>query len=558
MNIDLKSIIEKYLRSFPNEKEHLNQLNEFIVKSKQRGENIFSSKNTIGHITASGYIYSKTNKKLLLLEHKKLSKLLQPGGHVEEKDETILDTVRREIFEETGLKDLQLLGIDIDKSVPIDINTHFIPENIKTNMPCHYHHDFRYLFVVNEIRDVKIDENESNSYQWVCTEKLCNNEMFSNVIKKINKVLSKEQREKSFYNEIINSLNIDLQEYECIVVSHIITGCENFIDALDAVCKIKAIIPKPNSINKEILEKLILKYNIMNIRREEIENNEQIINLLKNSNKKFIIFDIGGYFSKIINNPVIEKKVKCIIEDTENGHQKYENCNSNIQIISVARSELKDNEDYLVGQSILFSADAILRKMGKLVNYMNCGVLGFGKIGSSIALHLLQRGIKPTIYDIDSVRHIEAYNRNCSVNNKEEILSSSDVLFLATGNHCLNINDFRKLKSGSIIFSVTSSDDEIDDTYLESEYKIEKIDNHIYKYENNYNFFYLIRKGNAVNFIHDAIMGEFICLVKAEMIVAAHQYVYNSELLDKKNNIWETTYKTKQIIGNNWIKSFFN
>ena len=446
----------------------------------------------------------------------------------------------------------------MDINIPMDINTHFIPENKKTNMPCHYHHDFRYLFIVDKISNVKIDQNESNDYQWVCIEKLSNNEIFINVIKKINRILSNEQKENYFYNEVINRFEINFEDYESIVVSHIITGCETFLDALNSVCKIKAIIPKPNSINKDIIENVNKKYNIINVRREEIEKNKDLIELIKNSKKKIIIFDIGGYFAKIINNPEINKKVKCIIEDTENGYQKYETCDSHTDIISVARSKLKDNEDYLVGQSVLFSADVILRKMGKLINYMKCGVLGFGKIGYSIAMHLLQRGVKPKVYDIDAVRQIDAYNRGCAIRNKENIISSSDVLFLATGNHCLNINDFRKLKNGSIIFSVTSSDDEIDDTFLESEYKIEEVDNNIYKYENNYNFFYLIRKGNAVNFIHDAIMGDFISLVKAEMIVAAYQEISNSKLLDKNKDIWETTYKTKQEISNSWLKIFFD
>ena len=545
MNIDIELIISRYLKYFPNEEEQLNQFKDFIVKSKKKEENVFDSKNAIGHITASGYIYSKTDKKILLLEHKKLSKLLQPGGHVEKKDKTILDTVKREIYEETGLSNLQLLGIDMDTNIPMDINTHFIPENKKKNMHCHYHHDFRYLFIVDKTINVKIDENESNNYEWVCIDKLINNDMFSNVIKKINRLLSNEQKEKYFYNEVINHFKINLKDYESIVVSHIITGCENFLDAVNSVCKIKAIIPKPNSINKEVLEQINKKYNIIHVRREEMEENQDLTELFKHSKKKIIIFDIGGYFTKVINNPEINKKVKCIIEDTENGYQKYEKCNSNVDIISVARSKLKDNEDYLVGQSVQFSSDFILRKMGKLINYMECGVLGFGKIGCSIAMHLLQRGIKPQVYDIDAVRQIEAYNKGCNIKCKDNIICNSDVLFLATGNHSLNINDFRKLKNGSIIFSVTSSDDEIDDTYLESEYKIEKIDDNIYKYENNYNFFYLIRKGNAVNFIHDAIMGDFISLVKAEMIVAAYQDVHNSKLLDKNKNIWETTYKTR-------------
>ena len=429
MNIDIKKIINQYLKFFPNEKEQLNQLNDFIKKSEERGDDIFNSQNTIGHITASGYIYSIKDKKMLLLEHKKLKRLLQPGGHVEKTDKSILHTAQREIYEETGLKNLQILGIDIDNNIPIDINTHYIPENIKTNMPCHYHHDFRYLFIVDEIKNVQIDENESKDYQWVCVEKLCNEEIFSTPIKKINKLLSNELKEQFFYNEIIDKFKIDYKNYECIVVMHIITGCEKFLEAINSVCKVDAVIPKPNSINNEILENIKNKYNIMHIKRDEMETNQEIIQLIKNVKKKLIIFDIGGYFSRIINKADINKKIKCIIEDTENGYQKYEKSNANVNIISVARSKLKENEDYLVGQSIVFSADAILRDMGKLMNYLDCGIMGFGKIGASIASHLLQRGIKPKVYDKDAIRQIEAYNRGSNIQSKEKIAGFSMSIF---------------------------------------------------------------------------------------------------------------------------------
>ena len=52
---EIKKIIDKYLEYFPNEKEQLEKLSTFIKTDK---ENIFSSNNTNGHITVSGYIYN--------------------------------------------------------------------------------------------------------------------------------------------------------------------------------------------------------------------------------------------------------------------------------------------------------------------------------------------------------------------------------------------------------------------------------------------------------------------------------------------------------------------
>jgi adenosylhomocysteinase len=94
------------------------------------------------------------------------------------------------------------------------------------------------------------------------------------------------------------------------------------------------------------------------------------------------------------------------------------------------------------------------------------------------------------------------------------------VIFSATGNKCLSLEDFRELKNGCFIFSVTSSDDEMDLDFLGGEYKNVEIRKHIFKYYNQRNFFFLVNDGNAVNFIHNAIMANFIHLVRSEMILS--------------------------------------
>lgn len=187
MNSDVSKIIKTYLKHFENEKEQLNQLITLVGESN--GKDIFSSTNIKGHITASGFIYAKKEKAILLLEHKKLEKSLQPGGHVEDEDTTILDSAIREIHEETGLENLELINLFDNKDIPFDINTHIIPDSPKKNMPQHYHHDFRYLFIVDKTSDIRIDLNESNNYKWIKISDLQQIEDFKVVIQKINKML---------------------------------------------------------------------------------------------------------------------------------------------------------------------------------------------------------------------------------------------------------------------------------------------------------------------------------------------------------------------------------
>ena len=54
-----------------------------------------------GHMTASAVVLSPDRTQLLLVFHRRLGRWLQPGGHVEPKDASILETALREVAEET-------------------------------------------------------------------------------------------------------------------------------------------------------------------------------------------------------------------------------------------------------------------------------------------------------------------------------------------------------------------------------------------------------------------------------------------------------------------------
>lgn len=60
-------------------------------------------------------------------------------------------------------------------------------------MPPHYHHDFRYLFIVENSSEIVIDEAESNGYRWVDINQLKANSRFERVINKIFDILNTDQ-----------------------------------------------------------------------------------------------------------------------------------------------------------------------------------------------------------------------------------------------------------------------------------------------------------------------------------------------------------------------------
>jgi 8-oxo-dGTP pyrophosphatase MutT (NUDIX family) len=99
-----------------------------------------------GHFTASAFVLSPERDAVLFIFHKKLSLWLQPGGHIEPGDESLLGAARREVAEEVGLHDLPHVALD---GSLFDIDIHSIPA--RRDEPAHEHFDVRFLFQASSL-----------------------------------------------------------------------------------------------------------------------------------------------------------------------------------------------------------------------------------------------------------------------------------------------------------------------------------------------------------------------------------------------------------------------
>ncbi len=124
-------------------------------------------------VTASAYIVrdDMSEPRILLHMHRKLHRLLQPGGHVE-LDEHFWGSIAHELEEETGytLDDLSVLQpklrIETTADIvlhpqPLFVNTHSFPE-LK-----HAHTDSAYLFVTHAAPARLPKEGESHDLRWL-------------------------------------------------------------------------------------------------------------------------------------------------------------------------------------------------------------------------------------------------------------------------------------------------------------------------------------------------------------------------------------------------------
>lgn len=181
--------LDKYLTIY-KEDDKLSKLKDFLNKTDDIG--VTDWNNFDGHVVASAFVMAKREKLFALVYHNEFKIYIYPGGHITEDDINPLEAAKREVIEETGLKNLKVVSVTDNELVPFDIDIHHISYNEKLALPEHYHFDFRYFFIVDHMSDLVIDESESSGYKWVTFEELAKNSHYEKCIKKIEELMKKE------------------------------------------------------------------------------------------------------------------------------------------------------------------------------------------------------------------------------------------------------------------------------------------------------------------------------------------------------------------------------
>ncbi|MEX0827075.1 MAG: NUDIX hydrolase [Acidimicrobiia bacterium] len=133
-----------------------------------------------GHFTASGFVVHPDGDRLLLIHHARLGIWVQPGGHVDPGDPSLLEAARREIVEETGIARLHPVT---ERLVDIDIHRF----GSSGDQPEHLHFDVRFAFVAD---GADLNPNtEVLEAVWVTREELAGLGVDRSVIRPAGKLL---------------------------------------------------------------------------------------------------------------------------------------------------------------------------------------------------------------------------------------------------------------------------------------------------------------------------------------------------------------------------------
>lgn len=134
------------------------------------------------HFTATAFVVDSRNR-VLLMWHKRLSRWMPPGGHVDP-DEMPEETAVRECKEETGLdvevvsdaqEDLFTASRDEGRMLkkPMAMLLENIPASIERNEPAHQHMDFLFhVRLLDESQALVLAEEEGRELRWFTKEEV--------------------------------------------------------------------------------------------------------------------------------------------------------------------------------------------------------------------------------------------------------------------------------------------------------------------------------------------------------------------------------------------------
>ena len=134
-----------------------------------------------GHFTSSGYVVSPDDRDVLLIFHESLQRWLQPGGHVEPADSSIIEAARREVLEEVGIR------VEALDDTIFDIDVHDIPA--RGDMPAHKHFDVRFLFAAEP--QALVAASDARDARWVPLGEVSTRQSDASVMRAVARIRSR-------------------------------------------------------------------------------------------------------------------------------------------------------------------------------------------------------------------------------------------------------------------------------------------------------------------------------------------------------------------------------
>jgi adenosylhomocysteinase len=310
-----------------------------------------------------------------------------------------------------------------------------------------------------------------------------------------------------------------------LVVTHCLEDRPDFVRVLSSMYHIARVVPIPYSVDESAVREIASDFQVDRLPLARLTDARALLqftsDIVAEDEIPLIIVEIGGYHAQVVDELKLRfpNRVIGCVESTESGHQAYVGAETSVPVVSVARSPLKSLEHNLIAASLAFSLEARLRNLGLPLTGLSVGILGHGRVGSSLARILAGRQARVMVYDIDPIARIAAYTEGHLTPPRRTLLEEAQVIIGASGQTSLLPVDLDVLKNGCILASASSKGVELDLGGSADE-KTDIVAGIGLLRQCGGKSIYLLSDGYPANFLDRAVAGPILSLVHAEIIAA--------------------------------------
>lgn len=195
-----------------------------------------------------------------------------------------------------------------------------------------------------------------------------------------------------------------------------------------------------------------------------------------------MILDDGGDLTNMVLDrfPELAKGIKGLSEETTTGvHRLYERVRKGtlpMPAINVNDSVTKSKFDNKYGCKES-AVDAVRRATDLMLAGKRVVVAGYGDVGKGTAASFRGAGAIVTVTEIDPICALQASMDGYEVKKLSSVIENADILVTATGNKDIITKDhFLKAKDKVVICNIGHFDNEIDMSWLNSNYGSSKVE----------------------------------------------------------------------------------
>jgi adenosylhomocysteinase len=318
-------------------------------------------------------------------------------------------------------------------------------------------------------------------------------------------------------------------EMRLLVITHCLVDRPDFLRELASGYSIARVLPIEYSASPGVVADLTREHKVELLPLSQLMDQDVLFALtcrvVEEEVPPLAIVEIGGYHAPLVGRlrqRYGERFVGCV-ESTERGHREYAaEERLAVPVVSVARSPLKEIESQLIGPSVAFSVEAGVRSLNLPLAGLTVGVLGYGRVGRSLAYSLAGRSARVWVHDQDPRKRASAVAEGFASPNRQLLIQRADVIVGATGNTSLTATDFPLLKDNVVLASASSKRIEFATGELfGAAVHVDDLGQNVDRITlADGRAVFLLSRGEPANFAHGAVVGPVLSLVHAEIIAA--------------------------------------